>query len=191
MTNPFLHNVFFYIAAFITGCFFLAGCENKEDDIKTWTEKVVMKETATDIESFLSQNGTMKAKLKAPLMIRVSADTLYVEFPQGLHCDFYDSTTRVETWLDARYGKYYENLNKVYLRDSVVVITVKGDTLRSPDLWWDQNTKMFYTDKYAVYRGVGKNIFGGKGLEATQDLNRITFKESTGTMKVSSSGFPE
>ena len=31
-----------------------------------------------------------------------------------------------------RYGKYFENLDKVYLRDSVIVITVKGDTLEKP-----------------------------------------------------------
>jgi LPS export ABC transporter protein LptC len=187
-SNPLRSNK--YLAALL-GCFFLFACENREGDIRTWTDKVVMKETAIDITSYLSQNGVMKARLVSPLMVRVNADTIYVEFPNGLHCDFYDSTKNVETWLDAKYGKYYENHNRVYLKDSVVVITVKGDTLRSPDLWWDQNTKMFYTDQYAVYKGVGRTIFGGKGLEATQDLTRITFRESTGNMKVSANGFPE
>lgn len=191
MINLFSRSKIYKAAAWLTGCFFIASCENREGDIKTWTQKVDMKETATHIESYLSQDGVVKAKLKAPLMFRVTSDTIYVEFPNGLHCDFYDSTQKVETWLDSKYGKYFENHNKVYLRDSVVVITMKGDTLRSPDLWWDQNTKMFYTDKYAVYKGIGKNFYGGKGLEATQDLSRITFKETTGTMKVSSDGFPE
>ena len=50
---------------------------------------------------------------------------------------------------------------------------------------------MFYTDQYAIYRGVGKNITGGKGLEATQDLTRVIFKEPTGTVQVSESGFPK
>ena len=152
---------------------------------------VVMKEEATNVESYLSQSGKMKAKLTAPLMLRVSADTLYVEFPNTLHVDFYDSTTKVETWLDSKYAKYYEGLGKVYLRDSVIVITAKGDTLKSPDLWWDQNTKLFYTDKYAIYHGIGKNIYGGKGLVATQDLNSVIFNQPTGTIKVSESGFPQ
>ena len=134
-----------------------------------------MKEEARNIESYLSQEGKMKAKLKAPLMIRVEADTVYVEFPKTLHVDFYNDSTKIETRLDSKYGKYFETLNKVYLRDSVVVINIKGDTLKSPDLWWDQNTKLFYTDKYAIYHGIGKNIYGGKGLVATQDLTSITF----------------
>ena len=171
--------------------FFISGCENDEKVLKEWTGNKVMVEEAKVVESYLSQGGQVKAKLTAPLMLRVNADTIYVEFPQTLHCDFYNDSTKIETWLDSKYGKYFENLNKVYLRDSVVVINVKGDTLKSPDLWWDQDTKLFYTDKYAIYHGVNKNIYGGKGLTATQDLSSITFLQPTGTVKVSENGFPK
>jgi LPS export ABC transporter protein LptC len=171
--------------------FLLCACENDEKKINDYTKKVVMKEEAINVESYLSQSGILKAKLKAPLMFRFMADTLYVEFPNTLHVDFYNDSTKVETWLDSKYGKYYESIGKVYLRDSVVVITLKGDTLRSPDLWWDQNTKLFYTDKYAIYHGIGKNIYGGKGLVATQDLKTITFNETTGTLQVSDNGLPK
>ena len=171
--------------------FFFSGCENDVKAIDDLTKKVVMKEEATNIISYFSQDGRMKAKLNAPLMLRVAADTVYVEFPKTLHVDFYNDSAKIETWLDSRYGKYFENLNKVYLRDSVVVITVKGDTLRSPDLWWDQNTRLFYTDKYAVYHGIGKQIYGGKGLVATQDLNSVIFNDPTGTIQTSENGFPK
>jgi LPS export ABC transporter protein LptC len=191
MNNFSFHKKIIYAAALFTGCCFVSACENDEKKIDSLTKNVVMKEEATDIESYLSQSGKMKAKLKAPLMYRVNADTLYVEFPNTLHVDFYNDSTKVETWLDSKYGKYYEGLGKVYLRDSVVVITVKGDTLRSPDLWWDQNTKLFYTDKYAIYHGIGKSIYGGKGLVATQDLKSITFNQPTGTVQVSDNGLPK
>lgn len=180
-----------FTAAVVTGCCFLLACENDAKKVADWTKKVVMQEEATDIDSYLSQNGVMKARLKAPSMIRYYADTIYVEFPRSLHVDFYDDSTVVESWLDSRYGKYFESLNKVYLRDSVVVITTKGDTLKSPDLWWDQNSKTFYTDKNAVYHGPGKNIYGGKGLTATQDLSSVIFHQPTGTVQVSDNGFPQ
>lgn len=179
-------------ALWITGCFFMAGCENDEKAINDWTRRVVMKEEASNVVSYMSQDGQLRAKLTAPLMIRINSDTIKVEFPKSLHCDFYnDSTKKVETVLDCKYGIYYENLNKVYLRDSVVVISVNGDTLRTPDLWWDQSTKLFYTDKYANYNGPNKILKGGTGMEATQDLRRITFKEATGNLKVSENGMPK
>ena len=179
------------IFSLLTLFFLLAGCENDQKKIDNLTKKVVMKEEAINIESYLSQSGKIKAKLKAPLMLRVSEDTAYVEFPKTMHVDFYDDSTNIETRLDSKYGKYYQNLGKVYLRDSVVVITVKGDTLKSPDLWWDQNTKLFYTDKYAIYHGIGKNIYGGKGLVATQDLKSLIFNQPTGTVQVSENGIPK
>lgn len=180
-----------YLVSCVLCLFLLSSCENDERMIEEWSKNKTMVEEARMVESYLSQNGMVKAKLTAPLMLRVMSDTMYVEFPNTLHCDFFDDSTIRETWIDSKYGKYFETLNKVYLRDSVIVISVKGDTLRSPDLWWDQNTKMFYTDKYATYHGPNKLIQGGKGMEATQDLTSVIFKDVTGTMKVSDSGFPK
>jgi LPS export ABC transporter protein LptC len=168
-----------------------SSCENDVKKVNDWTKHVVMTEEATKVESFLSQDGKMKAKLTAPLMFRVAADTLYVEFPKSLHVDFYDDSTKIETRLDSKYGKYLEAFNKVYLRDSVVVINVKGDTLKCRDLWWDQNTKLFYSDNYAEYRTKEKIVHGGKGIEATQDFSRVTFREVTGVLQMKENGFPQ
>jgi LPS export ABC transporter protein LptC len=179
---------FSYAAALCISCCFVCGCENDDKVIEELTKNVVMKEEARNIESFMSQEGKMKARLTAPLMYRVSADTQYVEFPHKLHVDFYNDSLVRETWLDCKYGKYYENFNKVYLRDSVVVITLKGDTLKSPDLWWDQNKGIFYTDKYAEYRSKDQQVQGHKGLQATQDLKTVTFIEPTAVLDVKSNG---
>jgi hypothetical protein len=188
MTKLFFHKHFAGWAALVTGCFFFFGCENDERVIDALNEKVVLKEEAREVESMLTQEGKLRARLRAPFMTRTFGDSLIAEFPRSLHCDFYNETGQLESWLDAKYGRYYENYGRVYLRDSVIVITTKGDTLKSPDLWWDQNAKQFYTDKYAIYNGVGKNIVGGRGLVATQDLSSVIFHYPTGTVQVDESG---
>jgi hypothetical protein len=185
------YNLVFYAAAFIVSCCFVCSCENKQSEIDEFTKDVREVEEAKDVEIYLSQEGIMKAKLTAPVMLRVLSDTLYVEFPKTLHVDFYNDSVKIESWLDSKYGKYFENLDKVYLRDSVVVISVKGDTLQCPDLWWDQKAKIFYTDKYAEYHTSDKNIHGGKGMEATEDMSTVTFKEPTGVVNVSDNGLPQ
>ncbi len=169
----------------------LLSCENDAEKVKQWTEKAILTEEILGVDSYMSQNGKMRARLRTPLMIRVPVDSIYIEFPKSLQVEFFDSSNQVETWLSSNYGRHYENLNKVYLRDSVLVITRNGDTLKSADLWWDQNTKMFYTDQYALYTGPGKVIHGGRGMTATQDLSSVVFNQPTGTVEVSESGFPK
>jgi len=183
----------FEVALFVTGCLFISACENDPKLIDDWSKDKEMVEIGKNIEAYLSQENKVKAKLTAPLMLRhepkQGSDTLYTEFPNSLHVDFNDDSTKIESWVDSKHGKYFDNLDKVYLWDSVIVINVKGDTLKSQDLWWDQNKKLFYTDKYAEYLRIDKQIYPGKGLEATQDFKRITFKEPTGIVHVSDTSF--
>jgi hypothetical protein len=67
----------------------------------------------------------------------------------------------------------------------VTVINTKGDTLVTSELWWDQDAKKFYTDKPVAYNSATRNIQGSEGLEASQDLTDVTFKQSTGRVLVS------
>jgi LPS export ABC transporter protein LptC len=167
-------------AAFILSCLFAFGCENDPETINAWSQNKVMVEQARSIETVFSQNGNVRSKLTAPLMLRYQTDTVYIEFPKSLHVNFFDSTGKMESHLDALYGKYFETQNKVFLRDSVFVYNVKGDTLWSPELWWDQNKQKFYTDKKVRIHKAGDRIYGGQGLEASQDLNTINIKEISG-----------
>lgn len=161
-------------------CLLLAACENDLEKVNDIGARKPNVEEAFNVQSLLSQNGTIKAKLIAPYMLRYSLDTAYLEFTKTLHVNFYDSTGKIESQLDARYGKYLETRGKVYLRDSVVVFNTAGDTLRAPDLWWDQNTKKFYTDNFVRFKSATKTIYGGKGFEAEQDLSKKTIFQPTG-----------
>ena len=153
---------------------FFYSCENDPDVVNRGNERKANIEEARNIQSFLSQNGNLRAKLVSPFMLRYAMDTSYLEFPKTLHVNFYDSSGKVESELNALYGKYFETRSLVYLRDSVVVFNVKGDTLRTPDLWWDQNTKKFYTESRVRIQRKGQRVIGGKGMEATQDLKDVT-----------------
>ena len=159
---------------------FFSSCENDPKEIENWTKRTELREEAKTIESYLSQSGVMKAKLIAPLMYRYQRDTVFTEFPNTLHVDFYDDSVRIESWLTAKYGIYYDNLNKVFLRDSVVVINKDGDTLRTPELWWDQNMQKFYTDKPSRIDGKDKHIYCRDGIDAPQDMKVFTCHFPTG-----------
>lgn len=190
MIKPF-QPAFFFQAALLSSCLFVLGCGNDTKTITAWTEKKQMVDEASFINTYFSQSGKMKARLTAPLMLRYQSDSVITEFPKSLHVDFYDSVTRVESWVDARYGKYFETLNKVLLRNNVRVINIKGDTLSTVELWWDQNQQKFYTDSAVRIIQKDKRIRGGKGMEASQDMNNVTIKYPTGVVLMGNDVMPQ
>jgi LPS export ABC transporter protein LptC len=188
--NKVFSNSYLKSAAMVCSCFFFLACENDQKTLDEIMGSKKMTEEAKDIETYLSQGSMLKAKLWAPYMLRSSSDTTFVEFTKSLHVNFFDSTGRVDSHLDSKYGKYYESLNKVYLRDSVLVYNMQGDSLRSPDLWWDQNTQMFYTDKNVWIKRQG-TVLLGKGMDSKQDLSNIHIKQVTGLVDVPDSLRPQ
>lgn len=191
MNNITRHNFFLKLAAMFFSCFFFLACENDQKTIDDLTKPRSTTEEAKNIETYLSQGGKLKAKLWSPYMLRSQSDTAFVEFPRTLHVDFFDSVGKVESHLDAKYGKYYESMNKVYLRDSVLIYNFQGDSMRSPDLWWDQNTQRIYTDKKVWVRRQGTILTGLNGMDSKQDLSEIHLKETSGPIDLPDSLRPQ
>jgi LPS export ABC transporter protein LptC len=167
------------------------NCTNNIKDIPTVGKKQTSIEEGKEIESYYSMDAKVKAKLTSPYLLRHIIDSTYVEFPKTLHVDFYNDTMKVESRLDARYGKYREFENKVFLKDSIVVKNIlKGDTLHCDELWWDQKTQKFYTDKKVRINTKDKIIFG-TGLEAAQNFSWYVINQVTGTLLTSGNELPK
>ncbi len=174
MSNGTLH-LFKILAALFLGCFFVWSCENDMREVQNFNKKSIGIEEGKEIESYLSQEGKVKAKLMAPIMLRYLADTPKVEFPKTLRVDFFNDSTKVESKLFAKYGRYLENENKVFLRDSVIVFNILGDTLFCQELYWDQDKSIFYTDKNVIIHKPDQKVYGS-GLVADQSFKWFTIK---------------
>jgi LPS export ABC transporter protein LptC len=169
------------------------SCENDMKDIEALSAKKIGVEQAQHVEAYMSRGGKMTGKLTAPLMYRYQDTVPRLEFPNTLHVDFYDDSTRIESTLDALFAKYLEGQNKVFLKDSVVAINkVNQDTLRCMELWWDQNTQQFYTEKSVrIYKKDGTILFGD-GMESSQDFTDIKILHPTNSIfRVPASQFPQ
>lgn len=172
--------------------FFLCiACENNIEDVKALTEKKAIVETVTNVESYYSQQAKVKAKLTTQLMKHYQTDSPYWEFPRSLHVDFYNDSTVVESKLDAHYGRFKENEHRVFLKDSVVVSNLKGDTLYCRELWWDQQKGLFYTDKPIRIHRLNHTVMHGIGLEAPQNFSSFSTTVVNGPVGVPSNlGLP-
>jgi LPS export ABC transporter protein LptC len=189
------------LALLLIACLSFTGCGDKTDGKKVSRPRQTVPEEALNIESLLSEPFTdstgklsakVKGKLTAPFMLRIQrSDSPYAEFPRSLHVDFYDATMVVESQLDALYGKYLQNQEKVFLRDSVVVKNIlKGDTLHCKQLWWDQHTEKFSTDDSVRIYTRDKILFG-TGMEADQNFRWYNIRKLTGTVLTAGNNIPK
>lgn len=166
-----------------------AGCENDPKEVAALGKRLQEVEEGRNINGIFSQSAELKAVLKAPLMYRVKADTLYTEFPKTIRVEFYKENRALESVLRAGYAKHYETLGKVLLRDSVKVYSTNGDTLYCKNLWWDQNQQIFYTDDSVAIRTLTQQQ-NGTGLWAKADFSQYTIKNIFGLMAIPDSVKP-
>lgn len=178
-------------AVLLTGCIFLYACENDEAEINNLYAKKLGKEEAKDVKITFTTGGHTKAILTSPVMYRVQDTVTYIEFPKTLAVDFYNEAGVNDSKLTALYARYKEDKDLVYLRDSVKVTNIKGETLYCDELYWDRNRPefQFYTDKPVRIRTL-THIIDGVGMEASQDFKQRVIKKTTGMIRVPSSQFP-
>jgi len=189
MTNIALHKNYFK-AAIITGCFFMYSCENNMQEVTNLGKKRTGKEVAENVESYMSQDAHVKAKLTAPVMIRTETDTPVVEFPKTLRVEFYNDSAKPESHLFAKYGRYLEKQGKVFLQDSVFVFNIKGDTLLTDELWWDRNKELFYNSKPVTIRQAHNQSLNGDSIIADQNFTWYTLYNGSGIRNVPDSTLP-
>jgi LPS export ABC transporter protein LptC len=160
----------------MSSCFFMASCENNINDVKALNSKVGGIDIGKDVTISMSAGGKMNAKLSAPIMKKYLQDSgKMIEFPNTIKVDFYKDSSKIESKLRADYAHYIQEENKFFLRGNVIVYNVKGDTLWCKEMYWDQNTSKFHTDKEVVIKQHNpiSKIYG-LGFEANQDLTDIT-----------------
>jgi LPS export ABC transporter protein LptC len=177
-----------------TGVFILSNCNNPKNIKEQIGKNELAVEEAKNIAVNYTQGGKVKGRLTSPLMLRVQDTAAYVEFPKTLHVDFYNGDTVIQSRLDALYAKYYESKNIIFLKDSVKVISINGDTLLCNELYWDRARvgNEFYTHTPVIVKSRTNIIYGQKGMEVSQDLKNKSFYEVTNsTLRVPSSQFPQ
>lgn len=180
--------LFFFILFFLL--FVFTSCDSKKN-LQSLDAKKFSIEQAKNVDINYTLGGKIKAKLTSALMLLVQDSLPYVEFPHALHVDFYSDSGKIESKLDAMYAKYFQSQNKVFLKDSVTIINIKGDTLHCNELYWDRSNlgNEFYTNKPVRIR-TKTNIIDGIGMESAQDFKNWHIIDPTGIIRLPSSQFP-
>ncbi len=98
-----IHKLFFLAA--LSGCLFFPSCSNDMEQVNAFFQQKTGVDEAVNVESYMSQGGKMKARLRSPLMLRYQDTLPRMEFPKTLHVNFFATTMQVQSQLDAGFAR--------------------------------------------------------------------------------------
>lgn len=169
---------------FLFPMLFFTACVNDMEKVKKVTQQDTLPiEVVRDIEVIYSDSGLVQAKLTGPVMEHYLGDNPYIEFPEGVHVEFYDNMMNVESELTSKYAISYENEKKMEARNDVVVINKKGEELKTELLIWEEKTQKIHTPEFVTIT-TADEIMYGDGFEANQDFTKYKIINIEGTMLI-------
>jgi len=143
--------------------------------------KPIMSAVEVNIER--NDSGEIILKAYAPeFAYYKNAKDPYQEFPKGLKIETYSHYPILESSMKADYAKNLEKKKIWEARRNVVVSNYKGDTLVTELLYWDQNKKIIYSDKFCRVKTEDGVLYGKNGFEADENFTRWKLKNTKGTI---------
>ncbi|MFD1256988.1 LPS export ABC transporter periplasmic protein LptC [Mucilaginibacter terrae] len=176
-----------YWLAFIAGLLLFSACENDMKDIQKISSQEVSKpiNRTTGLDVIYSDSAKVKSRLTAPLLLEYT-DKHFREMPKGLKIVSYDSAKGMKEagQIMADYGIERQNDKIIELRRNVVATNIQGQTFKSDELIWDQNKKIFYSNKPVQITFADGTIFYGTGASSNESMYPWTIQNTTGQIPV-------
>jgi len=131
-----------------------------------------------------TDSGKLRARVYSPILMAVKAKrNPYLLMKKGLKVDFYDEKGALESYMTAEYGISYMDEKKVIVRRNVEILNIKGETLNTEELVWDQQTGVIRTDKFVKITGQDQ-ITTGTGLISNQAFTDWEIINYSGTINL-------
>lgn len=169
------------IPVIIMAGIFFYSCTNDMEEVKIVanTESQAIRATY-NAEFIFTDSADIKNKLNSnKLEIFETADSSYTVLSKGFKLTFYENDSSPDGILTARNGFINQDNSVMIARDSVVFVNRDGETLRTEELYWLQDSDKVYTDKFVIIEKKDA-IINGKGLISNQNFTNYRIKEPTG-----------
>jgi len=163
------------------------SCKNDIEVIQTFAPaKKFPTVSGVNTQIIYSDSGMIKIEIIAPELNKFdNVEEPYAEFPKGIKVNFYDDAGNVQSFISAGYAIYNENERLWEARKNVQAKNFeKGEELNTEKLYWDEQSRMIYSDEFTKITNPDGVFYGQSGFEADQDLSRWKLKSSRGTVNV-------
>ena len=132
------------------------------------------------VEAYYSDSAKVVAKMNAPLMYLEAGEKPKRQFPKGLDVEFYATNGDINCFLHANKAERDEQSGLVLLTDSVLIKNIKGETLKTNQLYWDdQKQSLYNTDEYVEISTPDGQLITGYGMVSNKDFTNWSIKRVT------------
>ena len=107
----------------------------------------------------------------------------YWAFEKGVYLEKFDSLLHIDASIKADTAYYYEKKKLWELKGNVHIQSQRGDKFDTELLFWDENDKKVYSDKFIRIEQEDKTITG-YGFESNQELTDYVIHNTTGVFTV-------
>lgn len=160
------------------------SCKDDEEAKKIIQKPSFATETGEGVTLTYTDSGMVKAKIKAPLMQHFSlSQKPYIFMPKGVEGMFFDNYKNASSYAFADIGIYYDKEKYLVMKQNVKLINVKGDTLSTEYLVWDELKEKIYTDKFVKITTPDQLIYGD-GLVSNQNFTEYRITNVKGNIKL-------
>ncbi len=138
-----------------------------------------------NVELKRTQHG--KIILKAftkEIQYKVKNNDTIILFPKGIFVQTYTTYPQIESMIKANYAKYYSSKHLWEVKNNVLAINYKNDTLTTELLYWDEKQQKIYSNKYSRISTSDGILIGRNGFEADENMTRWKVINTQGTVNV-------
>lgn len=165
---------------FGAGMFFSCVNDPKEVDRIARIDEMPQ-ETMEEVTLIYSDSGQTRAILETPLINKFYSPKEKMEFPNGLKLTFFKPGKQKESVLTSNYGLLDQANRSLLVRSNVVFINfMRGDTMNTEVLNWNQDSAKVFTDKLVVVHGRDGIFTCRQGLKAGEAFDWYEFNGVAG-----------
>ncbi len=152
----------------------LAGCGREEEKSLSTGEDDGPQQTLHGILLRESEAGKLRWVLRADSARHYGEQDRTILI--GVAVDFYDETgDTVRSWLTAQEGEVDPATRNLTARGNVLVRTREEQTLRTEELFWDNETGKVRSDHFVELTD-GESVLQGVGIESDPELSEYTLQ---------------
>jgi len=162
----------------------LFSCTNNSQEVKDFlASKNLPIGVAKDAFHVYKDSGRITSKLITPLLHDYSnrKEHPYNEFPKGVEIINFEDKDSVT--ITGNYALTYSKTMVSEIKGNVIVLNhTEQSRLTTTQLFWDQNTKYFFSEKPFTLT-TQKDTIHGVGFECKEDLTEHLAKKTTGRLE--------